>query len=221
MTQQKPKYPGLFLTFEGGEGAGKTSQINLLKDYFDKKNQDVLITREPGGTVEAEKIRDLLVQRDGGHWTPQAETLLFFAARHMHVSHLIEPALQNGEIVICDRFTDSTRAYQGAGHGLMPSFVDKLNHLIFENFDPDLTFILDIDPVVGLKRSKRNNTMSSNKKEQQEDRFENFDLSFHHQLRKGFLDIAKDNPQRCVIIDATLDLQTIHNQIIERLSKHV
>ena len=136
---------GLFITLEGGEGSGKTTQIEKLAATLKKQGQEGVTTREPGGTPEAEKIRELLVNRDGGNWSPIAEILLFFAARVTHVEKLIKPALTEGKIVICDRFTDSTRAYQSYGHNIDPDLIESFVQLSLGGFEPDLTFILDLD----------------------------------------------------------------------------
>ena len=212
---------GLFITFEGGEGAGKTTQIKLLKSYLEDKDYHVLLTREPGGTPEAEKIRDLLVQRDGGEWTSEAETLLLFAARHMHVEKLIKPALSKGTIVLCDRFTDSTRAYQSYGHGMPLDYVERINSFVLNEFSPDITFILDIDPEEGLSRSRSHLSQTSNAREQSEDRFEAMELDFHRNLRRGFLEIADKNPERCHVIDAKKHINDIHISVKEIIDRHV
>ena len=183
---------GLFITFEGGEGSGKTTQIRTLAAALQKKGLAVLTTREPGGTPEAEVIRKLLVQRDGGNWTPMAEALLLFAARTMHVDHLIKPALAEGKIVISDRFTDSTRAYQGYGHGLPHEKIEELVQLSLGGFEPDLTIIIDLPVETGLKRAGRRIVRDGSG----EDRFENLDLSFHKKLRDGYLEIARKNAKR-------------------------
>ena len=192
----------LFITLEGGEGAGKTTQAKKLKDYLEAKGRDVVLTREPGGTPEAEKIRDLLVQRDGGNWTPMAETALFFAARQMHIETLIKPSLHHGKIVICDRFTDSTRAYQGYGHGFDLETIDAFDDLIVNRFEPDLTFIFDLPVKDGLSRSMNQKGKASGA-ESTEDKFEKMDIAFHERMRQGFLKIADANPKRCHVIDAT------------------
>ncbi len=204
---------GLFITFEGGEGSGKTTQINLLAKALSTKGHKVLTTREPGGTSEAEKIRNLLVQRDGGNWSPMAETLLLLAARSMHVDHIIRPALEEGIIVISDRFSDSTLAYQGYGHGFSKDKIQTLSIEVLDNFKPDLTFILDIDPKEGLKRSGRRLAAETLNIEQMEDRFENLDISFHESLRKGFLDIAKNEPERCRVLNALEDIEALAQHI--------
>ncbi len=200
---------GYFITLEGGEGAGKTTQIKCIESFLQEQGKETLVTREPGGTPEAEKIRELLVQRDGGEWTPQAETLLFFTARHMHLENLIKPALAEGKIVICDRFTDSTRAYQCYGHGVNAEFVERVNRIAIEGFSPDLTFILDLPAQEGLLRSKGRLSEAQST----EDRFENLDIEFHERLRQGFLEIAKKNKERCHVIDA--------RQIIDEVSQDI
>ncbi len=215
---------GFFITFEGGEGAGKTTQINRLSAALVKRGYQVVTTREPGGTAEAEKIRDLIVQRDGGAWTAMAEVLLLFAARHLHVERVIAPAIRDGKVVICDRFTDSTLAYQGYGHDLDLSVIEDLKRIVIDGLEPDMTFILDIDPELGLKRSERRLASESLSIKQKEDRFESMDFSFHERLRQGFLSIAKDNPERCIVCDATQDLDVIVEQIAKdvqtRLDAH-
>ena len=208
---------GLFITLEGGEGAGKTTQIQKIIDHLNQQGIEAIKTREPGGTQEAEKIRDLLVQRDGGDWSPEAETLLFFAARHMHCKNLIWPAIEKGAFVICDRFTDSTRAYQSYAGELDHKVIDSLENNILSGFKPDLTFILDIDPEIGLKRSLKQNQQTTDKSNT-EDRFERKGLAFHTKIRNGFLDIANKEPNRCYVIDATQDIETITNTIITHLT---
>ena len=201
----------MFISFEGGEGSGKTTQIARLADALGDHGYDVITTREPGGVPEAEAIRNLLVQRDGGDWDAMAEVLLFSAARVMHVKNLIKPALADGKIVICDRFTDSTIAYQGYGRGLD---IDKIKHIekiAIADFAPDLTFILDIDIETGLARSK--SRLSETDNTATEDRFERLDTGFHEKLRAGFLDIARQNPQRCHVIDAAQEIEVIAAEV--------
>lgn len=210
---------GVFISFEGGEGAGKTTQINNVAKYLSDKGHSVLTTREPGGTPEGEKIRNLLVQRDGGKWLPITETLLLFAARAEHVERIIKPALAAGKIVISDRFTDSTYAYQGYGHGLTIETIDDLNKTVLDNFKPDLTFILDVAPDTGLKRSGRRLAAEQLQVRQTEDRFENLEIAFHERLHEGFLAIAKSDPARCQIIDATQKAVDVTDEIIALLAK--
>lgn len=207
---------GLFITLEGGEGAGKSTQSRRLKSALESAGRDVVLTREPGGTPEAEKIRDLLVQRDGGNWTPMAECLLFFAARQMHVETLIKPAIAAGKIVICDRFTDSTIAYQGYGHGFDISTIQQVAKLSLGDFKPDLTFILDLPVADGLARSLKQKDMAGGK-ENTEDRFEKLKIDFHEKLRQGFLTIAKHEPSRCVVVDAGGSADDVYNVIWTRI----
>lgn len=212
---------GLFITFEGGEGGGKTTQINRLAQSLSAQGYKIVTTREPGGTPEAEKIRDLLVQREGGNWSPIAEVLLLFAARQLHVQNVIQPALEEGRIVICDRFTDSTRAYQGYGHGLAHDAIESINKTVLNGFGPDLTFILDVPPQIGLTRSRRRLAGEHFMGDKTEDRFEQMDVSFHERLRDGFLDIAKKNADRCVVLDATQDLESIAAKIADSVKERL
>lgn len=199
----------MFITFEGGEGGGKTTQIRLLKDKLEKSGRSVVQTREPGGTPEAEKIRTLIVDRAGGNWSPMAETLLVFAARAMHVRDLIIPALEQHKTVLCDRFTDSTRAYQGYAGGIDLSIIETLKHAAIGRLEPDITFILDVPAEIGLKRSHGRMAKSG----ATEDRFEGKDLQFHETLRKGYLEIAATHPLRCKIIDATQSINEVADAI--------
>ncbi len=204
---------GKFITFEGGEGAGKTTQIKILSDKLVTEGYNVITTREPGGVPEAEKIRELLVQNDGGHWDPLSECLLFFTARRMHVEKLIKPALKQGKIVISDRFTDSTIAYQGYGHGFDLDLIHQTKKLAIGDFKPDITLLLDLPVKLGLERSKtRLKNINSN-----EDKFENLNFGFHEKLRKGFLSLAKDEPDRFRVIDAQNNIEEISNRIWESI----
>ncbi|TAL28577.1 MAG: dTMP kinase [Alphaproteobacteria bacterium] len=206
---------GLFITLEGGEGTGKSTQVKLLQQSLAAAGVDALTTREPGGTDQAERIRNLLIQRDAGHFDALTEALLMMSARREHLVNKIWPALEKGQWVISDRFADSTRAFQGYGMGLGQEVIEKIYTLIADDFQPDLTFIFDIDPELGLKRSLKKLTVTTNKTEATEDRYERMGLPFHQRLRKGFLDIAKKFPERCVIIDATQDIQAIHRQVLK------
>lgn len=200
---------GVFITLEGGEGTGKTTQIARLAEFLRAQGREVITTREPGGTPEAEKIRTLLVHRDGGDWSPLAEAMLLFAGRQIHVDTLIKPAMARGAVVISDRFADSTRAYQGFGHGLDLAVIEQLNTLALGSFAPDLTLIFDMPVKDGLQRSGRR----LNAEGSTEDRFENLDLSFHERMREGYLKIAKNNPQRCRVIDATQSVDEIFENV--------
>ncbi len=203
---------GLFITLEGGEGAGKTTQCRKIKEFFESTGYEVVLTREPGGTPEAEKIRNLLVQRDGGNWTPTAECLLFFAARQMHVETLIKPAIAAGKVVISDRFTDSTIAYQGYGHGFDLDTIRQVEQIALAGFKPDLTFLLDLPVEDGLRRSLKQKDIAVGD-ESTEDRFEKLDKSFHEKLRQGFLTIARESPVRVKVIDASIDPDNVFAQI--------
>lgn len=203
---------GFFISLEGGEGSGKTTQINRLVDMLSERDYDVIITREPGGTPEAESIRNLLVQRDGGDWNAMSEVLLLFAARSMHIEKLIKPALNDGKIVICDRFTDSTFAYQGFGRGLELDRIKEIEKVSINEFKPDLTFILDIDVRTGLNRSNAR-LSEDDAGEQTEDRFERLDMDFHERLREGFLEIARQNEERCYILNAAQSMDHLSDEI--------
>ena len=196
----------LFITFEGGDGSGKSTQVNLLKDYLDNLNFETIKTREPGGTPSAEILRDLLTTGEVEKWTPMSEALLMWASRYEHLIQVIEPALNSGKNVICDRFYDSTYAYQGVAHNLGIDKMEKLKKIIIGDIEPDITFVLDIDPKVGLKRSLD--------RPNQENRFESYNIDFHNKIRSAFLEIAKKNKNRCVVIDASLNEQKINNLII-------
>jgi dTMP kinase len=185
---------GKFITFEGGEGAGKSTQARLLKAALEARGHEVVLTREPGGTPAAEEIRRLLVDGAPERWTPMSETLLFLAARADHVAHLIEPSLATGEWVISDRFADSTIVYQGIARGLGRDTVHRLSAAALGSFAPDLTLVLDLDPRQGLARA--------GKRGAQENRFERFDEKFHRELRRGFHAIAAAEPERCVLVNA-------------------
>lgn len=197
---------GCFITLEGGEGSGKSTQVKLLCDAFAKAGLPYIATREPGGTESAERIRTLLVTGDKDAWLSTTETLLFYAARLEHVERRIRPALDSGTHVICDRFADSTRVYQGLGKNLPGDFIEALHHLTIGNFAPDLTLILNIDPEEGLKRAR---AQSHNEK-----RFEAESLDFHRRIHAGFLSIAEREPGRCAVIDAGTDKNAVHQQII-------
>jgi dTMP kinase len=206
---------GKFITLEGGEGTGKTTQIHLLASYYREKGYEVVTTREPGGTPEAEKIRTLLVDRNGGDWTPMAECLLLFAARQMNVETLIKPALARGAIVISDRFADSTRAYQGYGHGLSINTIEKINELSLGSFAPDLTFVFDLPVDIGLGRSGRRLTEEASN----EDRFEQLKIDFHERMRRGYLEIASQDLKRCIIIDAQDSVDAIQEKLRVNISQ--
>lgn len=186
---------GLFITLEGGEGSGKSTQAKRLKAVLEAEGLSVTLTREPGGSPGAEAIRSLLVTGATDRWDGMTEALLLFAARRDHVERTIKPALDAGDIVVCDRFTDSTLAYQGYGHDLGREVIEQLNSIVLGSFAPDITLIMDLSVEAGLSRA-----VSRGGDEQ---RYEDMDIAFHHRLRDGFLDIAKRNPDRCHVIDAS------------------
>ncbi|WP_297008218.1 dTMP kinase, partial [Thalassospira sp. UBA6510] len=180
--------PGLFISFEGGEGSGKSTQIRCLEKWFRDQGEDIVVTREPGGSPGAEEIRNLILTGDPGRWDPVTEALLMFASRRDHVERTIRPALDSGKIVLCDRFADSSVAYQGYGHGLGADYIRKLWQLAIGDFKPDLTLIFDLPLELGLERaSERFANVSA-----AEDRFERMGLEFHQRLRDGFREIASD-----------------------------
>ncbi len=201
---------GKFITFEGGEGGGKSTQVKLLAEALRAAGQSVVTTREPGGSPSAEQIRNLLVSGDVDRWQPFTEALLNYAARTEHLAHTVEPALEQGSWVISDRFSDSTLAYQGYGHGLERSRIEELHRLTVGNFMPDLTCILDLPVETGLKRALGRGDG--------EDRYERMDKEFHNRLRAGFLEIASRDVARCIVIDATATIENIHGRILEALA---
>lgn len=196
---------GRLITFEGGEGAGKSTHVKRLGEFLRRRGIDVTETREPGGAPGAEAIRALLVEGEPGRWTPLTEALLLSAARADHLARTVRPALAAGQWVVCDRFTDSTLAYQGFGHGLDAARLRALNDLVTEGLTPDLTLILDLPVEAGLERAGGRNGG--------EDRFERMGRDFHERLRQGFLAIAKAEPHRCVVIDATVDVDSVAAKI--------
>jgi dTMP kinase len=198
---------GRFITLEGGEGAGKSTQIKLLAQAFDVAGISSITTREPGGSTGGEAIRGLVVSGAADKWHPTTESLLFMAARFDHLETKIKPALASGEWVLCDRFYDSTYIYQGIAKNVGTDWLDQLYRQLFANTSPDLTLLLDLPPSVGLARAdKRGNAAES--------RFEQMDISFHESLRAGFLGLAKANPNRIQTVDATQDAATVHAAII-------
>lgn len=202
---------GLFITLEGGEGAGKTTLAATLAAALKREGREVVLTREPGGTPNAEALRALLVEGETGRWSPMAETLLMFAARMDHVERLVKPALDRRAVVICDRFTDSTRAYQGAAGGVEAARIEAVRRAALGEFEPDLTFIVDLDPAVGLARTRTRG--------ETETRFERQPGAFHTALRQAFLDIAADAPERCVVLDGAQQPEIVANAAQKALSE--
>ena len=207
---------GLFITFEGVEGSGKSTQIQRLEDRIKSKivNVDLLVTREPGGTDSAESIRQLLVTGRADKWRAATDAMLMSASRHEHVEHVIRPAIESGAIVVCDRFYDSTRVYQGIVGGVPEPDIEALNRLACGNLVPDLTILLDMDVDEGLRRADGRETA--------ETRFESKGVEFHRKVRSGFLELAARHSGRFVVIDAgrEIDLVTsdIEAAVLPRLS---
>jgi dTMP kinase len=200
----------MFLTVEGVEGVGKSTNIETIRDFLSSQNIDYILTREPGGTVVAEQIRELLLAvNENDPLCELSELLLVFAARAQHLEKVIKPALTQGKWVICDRFTDATYAYQGGGRGLNRSTISELESLVQGELRPDLTIILDLDPRIGLRRVSARGEL---------DRFELEKLEFFDKVRQTYLDIAAADPQRYVVIDAARDLETVKSNLVEVLT---
>jgi dTMP kinase len=195
---------GLFITFEGIDGSGKSTQARLLATLMRDYGNDVIHTREPGGSTGAEDIRRLLVEGDPGRWSPETEILLFTAARRDHLERTIQPALDAGKVVISDRFADSTRVYQGTARADLRGTVDTLHDQMIGK-EPELTFIIDMDPEAALKRGLARNSG--------EDRFEDMGLQFQKDLRAGFLSLAKQYPDRCKVINGNQSPATVSGEI--------
>jgi dTMP kinase len=200
---------GVFITIEGGEGAGKSTQLARLAAALRQGGREVVATREPGGTEEAEAVRALLVGGAPGRWDPVAETLLHYAARAQHVARLVRPALERGAAVLSDRFADSTMAYQGFGQGVPRETIRAIHAASLGRFAPDLTLILDLPVETGLARAAGR---------QATNRYERFDAAFHARVREGFLTIAREEPGRCVVIDAARPPDAVWAAIVAAVS---
>lgn len=209
----KKSNKGKFISFEGGEGGGKSTQLKLLATALQESGIDVLETREPGGSPDAELIRTLLVEGETDRWDAQTETLLHFAARRDHLNKVILPALNKGQWVLTDRYADSTMAYQGYGHGVSKKAIHGFYQFIAGNKQPDLTIILDLPAAEGLARADMRANEKAIKIQQKEDRYERMGLEFHSRLRDGFLDIARKNKKRCMVIDATKSIEEIQTNV--------
>lgn len=198
------KEKGYFISFEGIDGSGKSTQIQKLARFLETLGFDVIITREPGGSVGGEEIRNLLLQGNVDRWSAETEILLFTAARRDHLERIILPAIEDDKIVICDRFTDSTRMYQGMRGPNLRNLVDMLNEKII-NCDPDLTIVIDIDPQISLKRAKSRETV--------EERFEDFGVEMQLNMRNGFIELAKEFSNRIEVVNG--------QQSVDDLSKDI
>lgn len=202
----------LFITFEGVEGSGKTTQIQHLKRYLTQKGIPCRVTREPGGCPIGEKVRKILLNPDHREMSPLSELLLYEASRAQHVKEVIEPLLKKGEVVLCDRFSDASIAYQGYGRKVDLKLVERLNRLSSQGIKPDITFLLDCPSDVGLKRAiQRNQTL----KKEKEERFEKEKIQFHHRVRKGYLSIAKKEPHRVKVIDTREGEEKVFEKILK------
>ena len=203
---------GHFISFEGIDGSGKSTQAKVLTKTLEDLGHNVVLTREPGGSIGAEEIRRLVLQGDPDRWSAESEILLFTAARRDHLEKTILPALDAGKIVICDRFADSTRMYQGLSRGDLRSLVDELHSLMILR-DPDLTVLIDLDPKLGLTRAKSRNTA--------EERFEDFGISLQEKMRVGFLNLAEEYADRFRVIDGQRDIDVIAADVLSVVQKHI
>lgn len=195
---------GLFLSFEGIDGSGKSTQARMLGEFLENSGCPVVLTREPGGSPGAEEIRNLVLQGDADRWSAETEILLFTAARRDHMERTILPALAAGKIVICDRFADSTRMYQGLSRGNLRECVDQLHSLMIPR-DPDKTILIDMDPSVGLSRAKSRNGV--------EERFEDFGVALQEKMRQGFLDLADEFSSRFAVINGLQELDDVQRDV--------
>ena len=198
---------GLFITFEGPDGCGKTTQMKLLAEYFEKKGKEVVLTREPGGKGLGEKVREILLNYDG-EVSDRCESFLFLADRAQNIDIIVNPAVKAGKIVLCDRHIDSTVAYQGYGRGLNIDRINMLNNLATNGKKPDLTLVFDVDVETSMKRVGK-----------EKDRMESAGIDFHNRVRKGYLELAKQEPKRIKVLDATKSIEEIHKDVINILAE--
>ena len=202
--------PGRFITLEGIEGAGKSTVARLVRDWLAQHEIPVRLTREPGGTPLAERVRQIVLERGDEHLSPETETLLMFAARGIHLENLIRPALTRGDWVVCDRFTDATRAYQGAARGVDPRWIEELATTVHGGLQPDCTLLLDLPVAVGLARARGRSGAAA-------DRFEAEAELFFEKVREGYLDLARREPRRIHVVDAGAALAEVERQVIRIL----
>lgn len=198
---------GLFITFEGPDGCGKTTQMNLLAQYFEKKGKKVVLTREPGGKGLGEKVREILLNYNG-EVSDRCESFLFLADRAQNIDIIVKPAVEQGEIVLCDRHIDSTVAYQGYGRGLDLNEINILNNLATGGKKPDLTLVFDVDVETSMKRVGK-----------EKDRMESAGIDFHNRVRNGYLELAKQEPTRIKVLDATKTIEEIYEKVVEIVEK--
>ena len=207
----------MFITFEGIEGSGKTTQIKRLATYLQQKGENCIITREPGGTAIGDKIRAILLNPASSDLAPEAELLLYLADRTQHIKQVIQPSLEAGNVVLCDRFYDATMVYQGFARGLNPNLISQLHQIMSIDLRPDITLLLDLTPQEGLKRAWTE--LKNGLRAGCESRFEAETLAFHEKVRAGYLKLAHQEPHRFCILDAQKDKEQVHQQIIQRLDK--
>jgi dTMP kinase len=205
----------MFITFEGIEGSGKTTQIKHVAEFLKRRGHDCIITREPGGTKIGEKIRSILLDPKSKDMDPLTELLLYIADRSQHINELVKPLLTEGKTVLCDRFYDATMAYQGFARGLYINLIKRLNKLILEDLKPDITILLDLSPEIGLSRAWKQ--IDKGTRESIETRFEEERLSFHKKVREGYLELARLEPERFRVIDASMDENQVQEEIIKIL----
>jgi dTMP kinase len=206
----------MFITLEGIEGSGKTTQINNIDRFLEKKGHDCVITREPGGTEIGRKIRSILLDPENKGMEPMAELLLYFSDRVQHVKELINPALSEGKTVICDRYFDATLVYQGYARGLDMKLITRLHELVLKGLKPDITFLLDLSPEIGLSRAWEQ--IDNGSRTGDETRFEKEALAFHEKIRTGYLELARLEPQRFRVIDASQGKNKVQMAIEEVLT---
>jgi len=213
LSRDTPRAPGQFIVFEGGDGAGKGSALAAAAEALRADGLEILTTREPGGTEEGMALRGLLLSEAGRVWDQGSELLLMTAARVQHVKRVIRPAVLAGKIVLCDRYLGSTLAYQGGGRGLPPSLILGLHRDFVEDYQPDLTVLMDVDPAVALGRSRsRLAALGAD-----EGRFESLDLSFHQRARASFLEQAQAAPDRTLVVDAAAPLDAVQSAVLAGL----
>ena len=209
--------PSQFITFEGIEGSGKTTQIQMLSNHLEEQQIDHLLTREPGGTPIGDQIRRLVLDPANSAMTPICELLLYAAARAQHIEQVIRPALQAGRLVLCDRFKDATFAYQGHGRGLRLDLIDALHDLETLSLRPDVTLVFDIEALRALERARDRDRGGA----RDQTRFEQEDLAFHERVRSGYLEMARQEPGRVVVLDARGSIEEIHQRVVEAITRHL
>lgn len=209
----------MFISLEGIEGCGKTTQLEYLSSFLEDKGYPYVVTREPGGTAIGEKIRSILLDPESKDLVPAAELLLYMADRAQHIDLLIRPQLADGKIVLCDRYFDATVVYQGFARGLDTKFICNLHRLLFEDLKPDITLLLDLPPRIGLERAWKE--LDGGNRSDTESRFEEETISFHEKVRAGYLELARFEPDRFKIIDASQELNQVQSDIRKLLMKYL